>query len=306
MNSPPEIANLCIAYGINKLQKPYVKIFILSIIGGFFIGASSVLSNICSYNFSGGIAQFYSGLVFPIGTMAVYCAGAELFTGNILLTMAFFNGNVPLLNMLLNWLITLVGNFIGALIVALLVVYGHVPNMFNIHLAQTIILYGIEKVSYNFAEAFIRGILCNFFNCLAIWVSMGGRDFRSVMAGLWTPIFLYQTWNLDHYVADVYYITAGLFASYEYGLDRTSLGWGKLFYKSIIPVALGNIIGGGVLGMTYYYIYLTKDFPEINSSSQNIESPRLNVTNNSTNNNIIYNDEQPGDLTTLHAMNKEE
>ena len=251
MNSPPEIARLCIIYGVNKLEKPLIKTFFLSIMGGLFIGGSSVLSNICSYNLSGGLAQFYSGIVFPIGTMAVYCAGAELFTGNILLLFALFNGNINLLNMLLNWLITLVGNFICALLVALLVVYGHIPNMFNVHLAQTIITFAIEKVSFNFGEAFIKGLLCNFFNCLAIWVSIGGRDFRSVMAGLWTPIFLYQVCNLDHYVADVYYILAGIFASYEYGLDRISLGWGKLFYKSIIPVAIGNIMGGLVVGMGY-------------------------------------------------------
>lgn len=302
MNSPPEIAKLCINYGINKLEKPLIKTFVLAIIGGFFVGGSSALSSICSYNYSGGIAQFYSGIVFPIGTMATYCAGAELFTGNILLTLPFFNGSINILNMLLNWVITLVGNFIGALLVALLVVYGHIPNMFNIHLAQTVIIAGIEKVSFNFGEAFIKALLCNFFNCLAIWVSIGGRDFRSVIAGLWTPIFLYQACNLDHYVADVYYIIAGLFASYEYGLDRTSLGWGKLFYKNIIPVVLGNIFGGGIVGMTYYYVYLTEDNPEIKTFPPNINSPRLNNTNNSTNNIIINNEN--GDLTTLHAMNK--
>lgn len=303
MNSPPEIAKLCLVYGINKLEKPLIKTFALSIIGGFFVGGSSALSNICSYNYSGGIAQFYSGLVFPIGTMAVYCAGAELFTGNILLTLALFNGNIYILNMLLNWLITLVGNFIGALLVVLLIVYGHIPNMFNAHLAQTVITFGIEKVSLNFGEAFIKGLLCNFFNCQAIWVSMGGRDFRSVMVGLWIPIFLIQACNLDHYVADVYYILAGIFASYEYGLDRTSLGWGKLFYKSIIPVVLGNIFGGGIVGMTYYYVYLSKDIPEVNSLHPKLDSPRLNITNNSTNN-IILNNNDNGDLSTLQAMNK--
>ena len=302
MNSPPEIAKLCLNYGINKLEKPLIKTFVLSIIGGFFIGASSALSNICSYNYSGGIAQFYSGIVFPIGTMAVYCAGAELFTGNILLTLAYFNRSISLLNMLLNWLITLVGNFIGALLVALLVVYGHIPNMFNVHLAQTVIAFGIEKVSLNFAEAFIKGLLCNFFNCLAIWVSIGGRDFRSVILGLWTPIFLYQACNLEHYVADVYYITAGLFASYEYGLDRTSLGWGKLFYKNIIPVVLGNIFGGGLVGSIYCYVYLSKDNPEIKAFPPNINSLRLNNTNYSTSDNIINNENE--DLSALHAMNK--
>ena len=197
MNSPPEIAKLCLTYGINKLEKPFIKAFVLSIVGGLFIGASSVLYNICSYNYSGGIAQFYSGLVFPIGSMAVYCAGAELFIGNILLTLAWINRKICLLNMLLNWLITLVGNFIGSLLIAILVVYGHIPNMFNVHLEQIVITFGIEKVSFSFAEAFIKGLLCIFLNCLAIWVSIGGREFRSVILGLWIPIILYQACNLD-------------------------------------------------------------------------------------------------------------
>ena len=113
------------------------------------------------------------------------------------------------------------------------------------------------------------------------------------------PLSSMQSWSLCR---RCYYILAGIFVSYEYGLDRISLGWGKLFYKSIIPVAIGNIFGGLVVGMGYYYVYLTKDHPEIKSTPQQLDSPRVNTNNNSTNNIIINN--EAGDLTTLHAMNK--
>ena len=163
MNSPAEIANICLGNGINKVRRPLIKTFTLSIIGGFFLGASSLLSNVCSYNYSGGLAQFYFGLVFPIGIMAIYCAGAELFTGNCLLTIPLLNGNITLIEILLNWLISFVGNFIGAILLSVLVVYGHVPNLFNKTLAQIVIITGTEKTNLGFGEAFVKGILCNFY-----------------------------------------------------------------------------------------------------------------------------------------------
>jgi formate/nitrite transporter FocA (FNT family) len=102
MNSPAEIANIYLGIGINKVRRPLIKTFILSIIGGFFLGASSLLSNVCSYKYSGGLRQFYFGLVFPIGIIAIYCSGAELFTGNCLLTIPLLNGNITWIEILLN------------------------------------------------------------------------------------------------------------------------------------------------------------------------------------------------------------
>jgi formate/nitrite transporter len=283
MNSPAEIANICLGYGINKVRRPLIKTFVLAIIGGFLLGASSLLSNVCSYNYTWGLAHFYFGLVFPIGIMAIYCAGAELFTGNCLLTIPLLNGNITLIEILLNWLISFVGNFIGAILLSVLVVYGHVPNLFNKTLAQIMILTGTEKTKLGFGEAFVKGLLCNFYNCLAIWVSFGGKELRSVILGLWPPIFLFASVNLEHCVANMHYIPAGLFASYEYGLDRPSLSWGRLFYKNLIPVTLGNIIGGGALvGIVYWYIYLGKCGQDSPSSNPSEFGPRTSVINLNT------------------------
>ena len=299
MNSPFEISKLCIIYGINKIKRPKIKMLILSILGGFFIGGSACLSLICGYYFVGGKAQYYRGLVFPMGMAAIYCGGAELFMSNCLLIIPCLLKKITVLEMLLSWLIVFIGNFIGSILMSLLIVYSHIPNMFEVNLAQTIIINGINKCASKFAETFIQGLLCNIFVCLGVWVSLGGRDIRSIILGLWTPVFFVEACNLQHSVANMYYITSALFASYEYGLDNITLNWGKLFYKNIIPVSLGNIFGGGFVAFIYYYVYLTTDEREIvkvkhrkhnidkklnNNGNLNKNISDINKSNNDNNN----------------------
>ena len=295
MNSPLEIGQLCIQYGINKVKRPKLKTFILSIFGGFFLGSGALLSSICSYYFVGGQAQYYSGLVFPIGIIFVYCAGAELFTVNCLLIIPLLSRHITSVEMLLSWAIVFIGNFIGSILISLLVVYGHIPNMFEINLAQIIIKNGIEKCSLNFGEALIKGILCNIYNCLGIWVSLGGKEMRSIILGLWISLFLFPACGLEHCIANMYYITAGLFSCYEYGLDNTILNWGRLFYKNLIPVTIGNIVGGaGLVGFPYFYIYLTNDNEYENSKD-------VDKNNNNINDSSLG--EIQNDLSTLKTNN---
>ena len=294
MNSQTDIYKLCNFYGFNKVKTPKVKIFILSIFGGFFVGLGALASSICKYNFYDGKAQYYCGLVFPIGIMLVYITGAELFTEDCLLFISFYHKAITLLEMLLTWLIVFIGNFIGAILLALLVAYGHIPNMFEVHLAQEIINNGINKCSLDFTEAFIRALLCNFYNCLAVWVSLGGRDLRSMILGLWLPTFVIAACELEHCVANIYYITAGLFTSYEYGLDSTTLTWGRLFYKNIIPVVIGNLLGGSALiGVGYSFVFSQPD----NTSNEKGNN------NNNDNSQESRRDLSP-DLNTLNTMNQ--
>ena len=293
MNSQTDIYKLLILYGFNKVKTPKVKIFILSVFGGFFVGLGALASSICKYQFYSGLAQYYCGLVFPIGIMLVYITGAELFTETCLLTIPLFHKTITLLEMLLTWLIVFIGNFIGAILIALLVAYGHIPNMFEVNLAQEIINNGINKCSLDFAEAFIRGLLCNFYNCLAVWISLGGRDLRSMILGLWPPIFVIAACELEHCIANMYYITVGLFTSYEYGLDSTTLTWGRLFYKNLIPVTIGNLLGGSALLVVgYSFIF---DEPD------NVSKEKIN--NNNENNQESRRDLRP-DLSTLNTINQ--
>ena len=175
--------------------------------------------------------------------------------------------------MLLSWLIVLVGNFIGCLLVALLIVYSHIPNMFNVNMAKIIIDTGNAKSASNFGEAFILSLLANYLTCLGLWIAMIGREMKSVILALFIPNFLLMALDLNHLVADMYYIFAGLFTCYEYGLDVTEMGWGKLFYKIIIPELLGSLIGGGILvGVIYWYIFIFKEEGEITVNKNKINN----------------------------------
>ena len=303
MNSCKNVAKLFIIAGTNKVHRPIVKFFILSIFGGFFVGLSSGLSLLCQYNLIEGYSQFYKGMVFPIGIIIVYCGGGELITGNCLLTVAFFSGKITILEMLLSWLIVLVGNFIGCLLVALLIVYSHIPNMFNVNMAKIIIDTGNAKSASNFGEAFILSLLANYLSCLGLWIAMIGREMKSVILALFIPNFVLMALDLNHLVADMYYIFAGLFTCYEYGLDVTEMGWGKLFYKIIIPELLGSLIGGGILvGVIYWYIFIFKEEGEITVNKNKINN----------NENIKENDkkaiinEKNLDFSSLKMINNKE
>ena len=179
MNSPPEIARLYMEAGIKKVKLPYIKMFILGIYAGFYIGSGGVCASVCSYRMSGGDARFYSGLVFPIGLMLVLCAGAELFTGNCLLVIPLCCKKITISEMLISWGIVYLGNLIGGVIMALLVVYGHVTHLFDYSLAQVFVTTAISKTNLSFGDAFVKGILCNFFVCLSVWLSFGAKDLFS-------------------------------------------------------------------------------------------------------------------------------
>ena len=303
MNSCKNVAKLFIIAGTNKVHRPIVKFFILSIFGGFFVGLSSGLSSLCQYNLLEGYSQFYKGMVFPIGIILVYCGGGELITGNCLLTIAFFSGKITILEMLLSWLIVLVGNFIGCLLVALLIVYSHIPNMFNVNMAKIIIDTGNAKSASNFGEAFILSLLANYLTCLGLWIAMIGREMKSVILALFIPNFVLMALDLNHLVADMYYIFAGLFTCYEYGLDVTEMGWGKLFYKIIIPELLGSLIGGGILvGVIYWYIFNFKEEGEITVNKNKMNN---NETIKENDKKAIIN-EKNLDFSSLKMINNKE
>lgn len=286
MNSLTEVLFLITRIGKNKIKYPIIKMLILSILGGIFVGLSAGISLICGYNLVEGKIQLYKSMIFPIGIILVYCAGGELITEDMLYIIPFFSGKIGILNLLLSWLIVLVGNLIGCILISVLIIYSHIPNMFNVSLAQIIIVTGNEKCGLNFGETFLQALLGNFLICSGSMISMIGKDMRSVFFGLFIPNFLLSVLGLAHCVADMYYIISGLFLSYEYGLDSVEMNWGKLFYKIIIPEFLGGITGGAVLiGAMYWYIFLTND--EIKSNNQiNNNNIKNNVENDQLNDQI--------------------
>lgn len=308
MNSPQEIAKEYLEFAKKQVRLTLPKLIILSIYAGFFISSGAICSLACSYRLTGGDGRFYAGLVGPIGLMLCLCAGAELFTANCLLVIPVFCRQISIIDMLINWGITFLGNFVGGMLMAVLIVYGHVTHLFDYALASYLVTEGIEKTSLSFGDAFVKGILGNFCLCLSIWLSFGAKDLFSKIAALWTPFALLRACGYEHIVSNMFYIPAALMAASEYNLVKDNLSWGRYFYKNLIPVLLGNIIGGAVLmGFGYWYIYLTpdtccsknnninndnvnnKDIPTYNINNQNEIPPNQNQINNINNQNMISN-----------------
>ena len=308
MNSPPEIAKEYLEFAKKQVRLTLPKLIILSIYAGFFISSGAICSLACSYRLTGGDGRFYAGLVGPIGLMLCLCAGAELFTANCLLVIPVFCRQISIIDMLINWGITFLGNFVGGMLMAVLIVYGHVTHLFDYALASYLVTEGIEKTSLSFGDAFVKGILGNFCLCLSIWLSFGAKDLFSKIAALWAPFALLRACGYEHIVSNMFYIPAALMAASEYNLVKDNLSWGRYFYKNLIPVLLGNIIGGAILmGFGYWYIYLTpdtccsknnninndnvnnKDIPTYNINNQNEIPPNQNQINNINNQNVISN-----------------
>ena len=147
MNSPPEIAIAYIESSIRRMRLPIPKLVIQSLYAGFFISMSEICSLACSYRLTGGDGRYYSGIVSPIGIMLCLCCDAELFTANNLLVIPLFSKKIFIADMLINWLITFFGNFIGCLLMAVLIVYGHITHLFDYALASYLVSTEIGRAS---------------------------------------------------------------------------------------------------------------------------------------------------------------
>ncbi len=260
MNSPAEVAQNYIAIGKGKANNSFWKLLVLGMMAGAFIALAGVGATTAAVSVeSASVGKFLGACIFPVGLAMVLLAGSELFTGNNLIIIPVLTGDVSVGKMLRNWVIVYIGNLIGAIIVAFLVVYGHTASLFSEGLAKAMVGAAAGKVGLSFGDAFIRGICCNFLVCIAVWISFAAKDVTGKFWGLFMPIMLFVLCGFEHCVANMYYIPAGLFAKAVYGIESGSLTWGAFIVKNLIPVTLGNIVGGaGLVGCTYWFVYLRK------------------------------------------------
>ena len=261
MNSPAEVAKNYIAIGKGKATNGFWKLLILGMLAGAFIGLAGVGATIAPVGVqAAGAAKFLGACVFPVGLAMVLLAGSELFTGNNLIIIPVLTGDIKVGQMLRNWVIVYIGNLIGGILVALVVVYGHVGNLFGGAeggVAAAMINAANGKVTMSFGDAFLKGVGCNFLVCIAVWISFAAKDVTGKFWGLFMPIMLFVLCGFEHCVANMYYIPCGLFCKALYGVDKPALTWGAFFVKNLIPVTLGNIVGGaGLVGLPYWFIYL--------------------------------------------------
>lgn len=267
--SPAEVAKNYIAIGKAKVSYPTPKMLLLAIMAGAFISLGGVASTAVAVSVpEASVGKFLGALVFPGGLAMVLIAGSDLFTGNCLLSIPLLEKEITLKELLKDWVVVYFGNMIGATLVAAGVVYGHTISMFNNGLAQSVIYTAASKSTISFGDALIRGIFCNFLVCLAVWVSFAAKDVAGKVVGLYLPIVIFILCGFEHCVANMYYITAGFFAkgipayaqvAQNAGIDMSVINLKNYFITNLVPVTIGNIIGGSVcVGAVYWFLYLRK------------------------------------------------
>lgn len=240
---PPEIARRIEEAGITKAALPAQQLATLSVLAGAFIalGAAAFAAVMNGTDMAYGPTRFLGGVVFSLGLILVIVAGAELFTGNALIVMAWVDRKVTLKSLLRNWAYAYVGNLAGALAIVLLMREAGLLNGVTVQMAEA-------KVSLGFTEALVRGILCNMLVCLAVWLTFAARTVTDKILAIIWPIAGFVLMGFEHSIANMYLIPAGWAA----GADVTLVG----FLGNLIPVTLGNVIGGaGGVALTYRLAY---------------------------------------------------
>lgn len=217
---------------------------VLAIFAGAFIAIAGVASTIASYGIENtSIAKLLSALVFPFGLILVVLFKTELFTGNCLLVIPLINKEIKLKDLIKNLIIVYIGNIIGALMVALMLkISGHFDNQMYL---ETVLKIAKTKVSYSFLKSFVLGVLCNILVCMAVLISFSVKTSGTKALVIFIPIFLFIMLGLEHSVANMYYLIAG-YLNQGIGL--------KAILNNLIPVTLGNVIGGMGFGTIYFLV----------------------------------------------------
>jgi formate/nitrite transporter len=268
--TPQEILEYAEETGVKKAGMPFGRTMLLSFLAGVFIALASVGSNIISHNITDiGVAKYLAGLIFPTGLILVVVAGAELFTGNNLISIAALSRRVKWSTYAYNLVIVWAGNLVGSVFIALLIyLSGQLDYSAGFLGAYTIKVASI-KTNLTFLQAFSSGILCNLLVCLAVWMSYGAKDLASKSLVIFFPIWLFIASGYEHSVANMYYLSAGLFAKSSARFAEAATGSYAVSPESLenlnilsslganlLPVTLGNLAGGAIfVGAWYWWAY---------------------------------------------------
>lgn len=268
-----EVIEQNIQNGIKKTNLTTKKLILLGIAAGFFIGIGAEASSLAMHGISNvGLARTVAGAVFPIGLMLIVLLGGELFTGNCLISMAVYDKKAKLKGMIRNLTIVYISNFIGAALMAWMINNCGQLNFSDGGAGAFTIKVALGKVGIDPMQAIVSGILCNVLVCLAIFMAATAKDVAGKCIAIFFPIFVFVISGFEHCVANMYYIPAGIFAAQNplyvakatelYGITAeqlSGLNFGTIF-SNLIPVTIGNIIGGMVfVGLLYWYLYRKKE-----------------------------------------------
>lgn len=263
--SPTEIAEAYDGVSVKKARNGTGNLVILGILAGAFIAFGGFASQMVSHAINNpGLAKFAGGAVFPVGLMLVVIAGGELFTGNNLMIIGTMDRKIRVEELLRNWTIVYIANFIGAASLALLIHLSGLLDTSGGRLGAAVINTALAKVSLPFGQAFVRGILCNILVVLGVWMATAAKDVIGKIFSCWFPVMLFVTSGFEHSVANMYFITLGMFAKSNAAylsagqIEASALGALSVegLLNNLIPVTLGNIVGGAVMvGLAYWYVY---------------------------------------------------
>jgi formate transporter len=270
---PPKMASRMEDVGVKKGALKADTMFVLAILAGAFIGCGAIFATITTTGLAAagvgfGIVKLLGGLVFCLGLIAVVVAGAELFTGNNLIIMAFASGKVTLAQLLRNWGIVYAGNFVGSVLTALVMFLSKQYTFSAGAVGANALGIANGKCNLDFVQAIALGIMCNALVCLAVWLCASARSTTDKILAILFPITAFVAAGFEHSVANMYFIPIGLFIkdfapdSFWVAIGKTAadygaLTWGAFFLKNLLPVTIGNVIGGaGFVGLVYWFIYL--------------------------------------------------
>ena len=257
--------------GVRKATTDPLTVLALSVLGGAFISLGAIFATAVTTGGGAlpyGVTRLLSGVVFTLGLILVVSAGAELFTGNNLVVMAWASGKVRTRAVLLNWTLVFAGNFAGAVATAALAFYSKQYTFADGAVGLAALNVANGKVGYTFGQAFVLGVMCNALVCLAIWMSYSARTAIDKIAVVVPPVAAFVAAGFEHCIANIYFIPLGLFikagapesfwsALGKAPTDFPALTWENFVVANLLPVTLGNVLGGSVLvGLAYWFIYL--------------------------------------------------
>jgi formate transporter len=270
---PAEMARRMENVGVNKSKLDYKTMFALAILAGAFIGCgaifmTTVTTGLAAAGIPYGLVRLVGGFAFCLGLIAVVVAGAELFTGNNLIIMAFTSGKVTFSQLIHNWFHVYLGNFVGSILTVVIMFVCRQYTFSNGALGMNALAIANAKCSLGFAQAFALGVMCNALVCLAVWLCSSARSTTDKILSILFPITAFVAAGFEHSIANMYFIPMGLFIKSgadpafwttigKTAADFGGLTWEAFFLKNLLPVTLGNILGGALMvGLIYWFAYL--------------------------------------------------
>lgn len=266
--SPKEVTDNYIDASVGKAESPLWRLFVLAVFAGILIALGAIASSTAAHGMQDvGMVRLITGAIFPIGLMIVVLLGAELFTGNALMVTAAIEHRIKWSMLFRNWVIVYVGNFIGAVAMAALMAFFGQLDIGGGSLAVYTAKVAAAKDCLSWVNAFVLAIFCNLLVCIAIYLGNTAQDTAGKILGIFFPILGFCVCGFEHCVANMYYIPAGIFANMvpKYaqlisaaGIDVSALNFGTFITSNLIPVTLGNIVGGVLVGLIMYAAHGTK------------------------------------------------